>query len=129
MDCSVEQSIFFMKLTFKIVLLSDDSVFLNDGLFALASLIAFAIATAVTLAVFAVIFAIALFAITLAVAAAGAAVQQFASPGNDAVTISGNNIDDTGNRSQSHNDLSNYFQSFHNKPSRFFMVSITSITN
>jgi hypothetical protein len=119
MDCSAEQSILFMQLAFKVVLLSNHRAFCVT------------VASTFALAVFAIVFTVALFAITIAIAAALAlsAVQQLPCPGNNAITIGGDNIDDTGNGSQSQNDLGNHLKSFHSKPSRFFMVSITSITN
>jgi hypothetical protein len=119
-----------MKLAFKISLLSDNSGFCfftaaHAGLVTLVG----AVAGTFALAVFAIIFAIAFIAITFAVTAAGEAVQHLASPCNDTVTVGGNNVNDTGDGGQSQNDLGNYLQNFHSKPSRFFMVSITSITN
>jgi hypothetical protein len=113
MDCSKEQSIFyFMKLTLEIVLLSNNCIFLNC-LTAVTNAgfvtVAGAVTSAVALAIFAVILAVTLVAIAIAVTATGKTVQQLAGPGNDALTIDGNHIDNAGNGGQRQNDLGNYF--------------------
>ena len=94
-------------------MLCDDSVFFvcifavaNAGLVTVAG----TITGTVALAVFAIIFAVTFVTVAFAIAAASVAVQQLASPSDNAVAIGSNNIDDTGHGSQSQNDLGNYFQ-------------------
>jgi hypothetical protein len=98
-----------MKLALEISLLSDHGALFGGSLFALAC--------AFTGAVVAIVFAIAFFTIALAVTAAGAAIQQLAGPGDNTIAVGGNDINDTSDSGQGHNNLGNYFQSFHNKPS------------
>ena len=90
------------NLTFEISLFSSNCFI---------SLFACAIAGAFALA----IFTVALFAFAVAAAAVTVAVQQTTCPGNDAVTVGGDNVYDTGDGSQSNNDLGNNLKSFHNE--------------
>jgi hypothetical protein len=104
----------FCSLGFEIDFFSSGSFFC-DFLCSLVAALALAVAITIAIALVAVTFAIALITIAIAIAAALAltTVQGLLCPCDNALTVSGSQIDGTGNSGQSYNNLHNNAKNLH----------------